>query len=110
MNPAVLHIISCLDRANVAFAKLRMAEALGFSAAVFGFGIGVFFIGYLILETPGQRFGTQMTWLCVTGRLRTNGHNELQCLHFLSACFITGGLLLPFLRIKPKTALIFDAH
>lgn len=49
----VLYIVSYLDRANVAFAKLRMAEALGFSEEVFGFGIGVFFIGYLFLEIPG---------------------------------------------------------
>jgi ACS family tartrate transporter-like MFS transporter len=49
----VLYIVSYLDRANVAFAKLRMGEALGFSDGVFGFGIGVFFIGYLFLEIPG---------------------------------------------------------
>jgi len=49
----VLYIIAYLDRANVAFAKLRMGKALGFSEEVFGFGIGVFFIGYLILEIPG---------------------------------------------------------
>lgn len=49
----VLYIVSYLDRANVAFAKLRMASALGFSDGVFGFGIGVFFIGYLFLEIPG---------------------------------------------------------
>jgi MFS transporter, ACS family, tartrate transporter len=49
----VLYIVSYLDRANVAFAKLRMGEALGFSEDVFGYGIGVFFIGYLFLEIPG---------------------------------------------------------
>lgn len=49
----VLYIVSYLDRANVAFAKLRMAGDLQFSEAVFGFGIGVFFIGYLFLEIPG---------------------------------------------------------
>jgi ACS family tartrate transporter-like MFS transporter len=49
----ILYIIAYLDRANVAFAKLRMGEALGFSEEVFGFGIGVFFIGYLFLEIPG---------------------------------------------------------
>lgn len=48
-----LYIVAYLDRANVAFAKLRMAKALGFSDEVFGFGIGVFFIGYLFLEIPG---------------------------------------------------------
>jgi ACS family tartrate transporter-like MFS transporter len=49
----LLYIISYLDRANVAFAKLRMGEALDFSEEVFGIGIGVFFIGYLFLEIPG---------------------------------------------------------
>jgi ACS family tartrate transporter-like MFS transporter len=49
----VLYVVSYLDRANVAFAKLRMGKALGFSEEVFGFGIGVFFIGYLVLEIPG---------------------------------------------------------
>jgi ACS family tartrate transporter-like MFS transporter len=49
----VLYIISYLDRANVAFAKLSMTAELGFSEAVFGFGAGIFFIGYLFLEIPG---------------------------------------------------------
>lgn len=49
----VLYIIAYLDRANIAFAKLRMKDALGFSDDVFGFGIGIFFIGYLFLEIPG---------------------------------------------------------
>jgi MFS transporter, ACS family, tartrate transporter len=49
----VLYVIAYLDRANVGFAKLRMADALGWSDAVFGFGGGIFFVGYLILEVPG---------------------------------------------------------
>jgi ACS family tartrate transporter-like MFS transporter len=49
----VLYIISYLDRANVAFAKLPMSADLGFSEAVFGFGAGIFFLGYLLLEIPG---------------------------------------------------------
>jgi ACS family tartrate transporter-like MFS transporter len=49
----ILYIISYLDRANVAFAKLNMSEDLKFSEAVFGFGAGIFFIGYLALEIPG---------------------------------------------------------
>ncbi len=48
-----LYIVAYLDRANVGFAKLRMASDLQFSDAVFGLGIGIFFIGYLILEIPG---------------------------------------------------------
>jgi len=49
-----LYIIAYLDRANVGYAKLQMNNALGFTEAVFGFGAGVFFIGYFILEIPGS--------------------------------------------------------
>ncbi len=49
----VIYFIAYLDRANVGFAKLRMASDLKFSEEVFGLGIGIFFIGYLILEIPG---------------------------------------------------------
>jgi len=49
----LLYFVAYLDRANVGFAKLRMAQDLGFSEEVFGLGIGIFFIGYLTLEIPG---------------------------------------------------------
>ena len=49
----LLYFAAYLDRANVGFAKLRMASDLQFSEEVFGLGIGIFFIGYLILEIPG---------------------------------------------------------
>jgi ACS family tartrate transporter-like MFS transporter len=49
----LLYLVAYLDRANVGFAKLRMARDLGFSEEVFGLGIGIFFIGYLTLEIPG---------------------------------------------------------
>jgi ACS family tartrate transporter-like MFS transporter len=49
----VLYIVAYLDRANVGFAKLRMKESLQFSEEVFGWGFGIFFAGYLLLEIPG---------------------------------------------------------
>lgn len=49
----LLYLVAYLDRANVGFAKLRMAKDLNFSDEVFGLGIGIFFIGYIILEIPG---------------------------------------------------------
>src|SRR6266508_2084609 len=49
----LLYVIAYLDRANVAFAKLSMSADLGFSDAVFGFGAGIFFLGYFLLEIPG---------------------------------------------------------
>src|SRR5271166_2596927 len=50
------YVVAYVDRVNVGFAKLEMQgdlASLGFSEAAFGFGMGVFFIGYLILEIPG---------------------------------------------------------
>src|ERR1700722_4914778 len=49
----LLYLVAYLDRANVGFAKLRMARDLQFSDEVFGLGIGIFFLGYLTLEIPG---------------------------------------------------------
>lgn len=49
----LLFIVSYLDRVNVGYAGLQMTRELGFSNAVFGFGSGIFFLGYFILEIPG---------------------------------------------------------
>jgi ACS family tartrate transporter-like MFS transporter len=48
-----LFVIAYLDRVNLGYAKLQMSAATGFSESVFGFGAGIFFIGYFILEIPG---------------------------------------------------------
>lgn len=50
----VLYIISFLDRVNVGYAALAMNNDLGFSSAVYGLGAGIFFIGYFIMEIPGN--------------------------------------------------------
>jgi MFS family permease len=39
---------------NVGFASLTMNKALGFSSAVYGFGGGIFFLGYFIFEVPSN--------------------------------------------------------
>jgi sugar phosphate permease len=48
------YIAAYLDRVNVGFAKLQMQQALHFSDAVYGFGAGIFFIGYFIFEIPSN--------------------------------------------------------
>jgi MFS family permease len=48
------YIVAFLDRVNVGFAKLQMAGDLGYSDAVYGFGAGIFFIGYFIFEVPSN--------------------------------------------------------
>lgn len=49
----LLYVIAFLDRVNVGYAGLQMTRELHFSNAVFGFGSGIFFIGYVLLEIPG---------------------------------------------------------
>lgn len=50
----LLYIFAFLDRVNIGYAALSMNSALGFSNAVYGFGAGIFFIGYFIMEIPGN--------------------------------------------------------
>lgn len=50
----LLYVFAYLDRINVGFAALQMNAALGFSAAVYGFGAGIFFISYTALEIPSN--------------------------------------------------------
>jgi len=62
----VLYIIAFLDRVNVGFAKLQMSADIGLSDMAFGFGAGVFFIGYCLCEIPSnmmlQRVGARF-WI-----------------------------------------------
>ncbi len=48
------YVIAYVDRANVAFAKLTMSKDMpAFDNEVIGFGAGMFFLGYFLLEIPG---------------------------------------------------------
>ena len=50
----LLYVVAWLDRVNIGFAALQMNRDLGFSAAVYGFGAGVFFVGYALFEVPSN--------------------------------------------------------
>jgi ACS family tartrate transporter-like MFS transporter len=62
----VCYFVAYLDRVNVGFAKLQMNAALGLSEAAYGFGAGLFFIAYFLLEVPSNlaldRFGARL-WI-----------------------------------------------
>jgi ACS family tartrate transporter-like MFS transporter len=49
----LLYIINYLDRVNVSYAALEMTKDLNFTPEVLGFGAGIFFAGYFLLEIPG---------------------------------------------------------
>jgi ACS family tartrate transporter-like MFS transporter len=49
------YVVAYVDRVNVSIAKLTMTRDLpGFDNAVIGFGAGLFFWGYFLLEIPGS--------------------------------------------------------
>jgi MFS transporter, ACS family, tartrate transporter len=50
----ICYFVNYLDRVNLSFAALEMNKDLGFTATVYGFGAGVFFIAYFLLETPSN--------------------------------------------------------
>ena len=50
----VLYVVAWLDRVNVGFAALQMNADLKFSDAAFGFGSGIFFLGYCLFEVPSN--------------------------------------------------------
>src|SRR5271166_6156711 len=50
----LLYFIAFIDRVNIGFAALTMNKELGFSPAVFGFGAGIFFLGYFLFEVPSN--------------------------------------------------------
>src|SRR5450631_3664547 len=49
----LLYIVNYIDRVNVSFANLRMSADLGFSDRVYGLGVGMFYISYVLFEIPG---------------------------------------------------------
>jgi MFS transporter, ACS family, tartrate transporter len=58
--------IAYMDRVNISFASLQMNRDLHFSAAMYGFGAGLFFLSYAACEIPSNlllvRFGARR-WL-----------------------------------------------
>jgi ACS family tartrate transporter-like MFS transporter len=50
----LLYFTAYLDRVNVGFAALTMNQDVGLSAAAYGLGSGIFFIGYFLFEAPSN--------------------------------------------------------
>src|SRR5215813_3570314 len=66
----LLFVVAWLDRTNVGMARSRMVRDLGFSDAAFGFGVGIFYLGYLLFEIPSnlllERIGARKTFSRIT--------------------------------------------
>jgi len=63
----VLYLVSFLDRVNIGFAALTMNADLGFTPEIYGWGAGIFFLGYVLLEVPSnlalEKVGARI-WIC----------------------------------------------
>ncbi|CAN5176445.1 MFS transporter [soil metagenome] len=66
----VLWVLAWIDRVNVGFVKLTMLDELKWSEAIYGFGAGIFFLGYFFFEVPSnlllQRIGARKTITRIT--------------------------------------------
>ena len=64
----LLYVAAYLDRINVSFAALQMQRELHFNDAVYGFGAGLFFVGYFCFQVPSnivlQRVGARR-WIAL---------------------------------------------
>ncbi|MGN8277595.1 MFS transporter [Pseudomonas sp. SMN5] len=62
----IMFIVNYIDRVNIGFVRSHMEHDLGIGAAAYGFGAGLFFIGYALFEVPSnillQRIGARI-WL-----------------------------------------------
>jgi hypothetical protein len=48
----LLYFVAFLDRINIGFAALTMNRDVGLTSQMFGFGAGIFFLGYFAFEVP----------------------------------------------------------
>lgn len=56
----VCYVVALIDRSNVAIAQIQMKTTLGFSDAVYGTGVAMFFLSYLLFEVPSNFLMTRI--------------------------------------------------
>src|SRR5664279_859964 len=91
----LLYFVAFIDRVNIGFAALTMNKDLGFSPTVFGFGAGIFFLGYFLFEVPSNlvldKVGARIwiarvmiTWGLISGAMAfVQGSTSFYALRFL---------------------------
>ena len=113
----VIYFVAYVDRTNVSFAALTMNKDLGLSAYVFGWGAGIFFLGYFLFEVPSnivlEKTGARIwiarimiTWGVVSGAMVfATGPVSFLTLRFLLGVAEAGffpGMILYFTYWFPK--------
>ena len=52
----ICYVVAYIDRVNIGFAARQLQADLGLSATEYGFGAGLFFLGYCLFEIPSNLF------------------------------------------------------
>jgi MFS family permease len=52
----VCYVVAFIDRTNIGIAKLGFTHDLSFDEGVYGFGAGIFYLGYILLEIPSNLY------------------------------------------------------
>ena len=115
----LVFIANYLDRVNVSFAALQMNRDLGFSAAAYGLGASIFFLGYVLFQVPSSlllaRVGARrwigvitIAWgLVASSMMLVRGPNSFYVLRFLLGVVEAGffpGVILYFTYWFPAAA------
>jgi MFS transporter, ACS family, tartrate transporter len=113
----IIYFVAYIDRTNVGFAALGMNKELGFTAYIYGWGAGIFFLGYFLFEVPSNvilaKVGARrwiarimVTWGIVAGAMAfTQGPISFLVLRFLLGAAEAGffpGIILYFTFWFPK--------
>jgi len=93
----IMFIVNYIDRVNIGFVRSHMEHDLGIGAAAYGFGAGLFFIGYALFEVPSnillQKVGARiwLTRIMLTWGLVAAGMAFIQTeTHFYILRFLLG--------------------
>jgi sugar phosphate permease len=113
----IMFIANYIDRVNIGFVRPHLSGDLGIDAAAFGFGAGLFFVGYALFEVPSnmllQRFGAKawltrimFTWgIAAAAMAFVQGQDSFYALRFLLGVAEAGffpGVVFYFTRWLPR--------
>lgn len=91
----ICYFVANLDKTNISIAALQMNADLGLSASMYGLGVGMFYISYILFEIPSNVIMTKVgarrwiarimiTWGIVsTGMAFVHSANQLYVMRFL---------------------------
>lgn len=91
----ICYFVANLDKTNISIAALQMNADLGLSASMYGLGVGMFYISYILFEIPSNVIMTKVgarrwiarimiTWGIVsTGMALVHTPNQLYVMRFL---------------------------